>query len=176
MCGVTYYEAEGEADQLCAKLVIKRKAYACLSEDMDLFVYGCPRVLRYLNLTNSRVVLYSLKYILENLDMNLRQFKEICIISGTDYNSLESKDCSLHKTLKHFAKYKKNKSTEEFYVWLERNTTYIADYCKLCSTFFMFDTCDLNISKLTKQRMTNTPVNKKMLHDFLHNYDFLFLD
>ena len=176
MCGVTYYEAEGEADQLCAKLVIKRKAYACLSEDMDLFVYGCPRVLRYLNLTNSRVVLYSLKYILENLDMNLRQFKEICIISGTDYNSLESKDCSLHKTLKHFAKYKKNKSTEEFYVWLERNTTYIADYCKLCSTFFMFDTCDLNISKLTKQRMANTPVNKKMLHDFLHNYDFLFLD
>jgi 5'-3' exonuclease len=176
VCGVTYYDAEGEADQLCAKLVIKRKAYACLSEDMDLFVYGCPRVLRYLNLTNSRVVLYSLKYILKNLDVSLREFKEICIISGTDYNSSESKNCNLHKTLKHFAKYKKNKSTEEFYIWLERNTSYISDYCKLCSTFFMFDTCELNISKMTKQRMANYPINKKRLHDFLHSYDFLFLN
>ena len=161
VCGVTYYEAEGEADQLCAKLVIKRKAYACLSEDMDLFVYGCPRVLRYLNLTSSRVVLYSLKYILENLNMSLREFKEICIISGTDYNSSESKNCTLHKTLKYFAKYKKNKSTDEFYIWLERNTSYITDYCKLCSTFFMFDTCELSISKMTKERMTNYPVNKE---------------
>jgi 5'-3' exonuclease len=174
LCGVTYYNAEGEADQLCAALVIKRKAYACLSEDMDLFVYGCPRVLRYLNLTNSRVILYSLKYILQNLDVSLLQFKEICIISGTDYNLSESKNCNLHKTLKHFAKYKKNKSTEEFYIWLEKNTTYITDYCKLCSTFFMFDTCNLNISKLIKQRIMNGPVNKNNLHDFLYNYDFLF--
>ena len=176
VCGVTYYDAEGEADQLCAKLVIKRKAYACLSEDMDLFVYGCPRVLRYLDLTNSRVILYSLKYILQNLDISLLQFKEICIISGTDYNLSESKNCNLHKTLKHFAKYKKTKSTEEFYVWLEKNTTYITDYCKLCSTFFMFDTCNLNISRLIKQRIMNGPVNKSGLHGFLYNYDFLFLD
>jgi len=174
LCGVTYYNAEGEADQLCAALVIKRKAYACLSEDMDLFVYGCPRVLRYLNLTNSRVILYSLKYILQNLDVSLLHFKEICIISGTDYNLSESKNCNLHKTLKHFAKYKKNKSSEEFYIWLEKNTTYITDYCKLCSTFFMFDTCNLNISKLIKQRIMNSPVNKSDLRDFLYNYDFLF--
>ena len=176
VCGVTYYNAEGEADQLCAALVIKRKAYACLSEDMDLFVYGCPRVLRYLNLTNSRVVLYSLKYILQNLDVSLLQFKEICIISGTDYNLSESKNCNLHKTLKHFAKYKKIKSTEEFYIWLEKNTTYITDYCKLCSTFFMFDTCNLNISELIKQRITNAAVNKGDLREFLYKYDFLFLN
>ena len=47
--GESYIDAEGEADQLCAKLVIKKIAYACLSEDMDLFLYGCPRVLRYLS-------------------------------------------------------------------------------------------------------------------------------
>ena len=50
--GESYIDAEGEADQLCAKLVIKKIAYACLSEDMDLFLYGCPRVLRYLSLLN----------------------------------------------------------------------------------------------------------------------------
>ena len=36
--GVTYYDAPGEADELCALLVIKKKVWACLSEDMDLFV------------------------------------------------------------------------------------------------------------------------------------------
>ena len=36
--GVYYIEATGEADEMCAKLVIKKYAYACLSEDMDLFL------------------------------------------------------------------------------------------------------------------------------------------
>ena len=69
--GVTYIEAKGEADQLCAKLVIKRYAYACLSEDMDLFVYGCPRVIRYLSLINETVIIYYLDNILNDLDLTL---------------------------------------------------------------------------------------------------------
>ena len=40
------WRIQGEADELCAKLVIKRYAYACLSEDMDLFVYGCNKIMR----------------------------------------------------------------------------------------------------------------------------------
>jgi flap endonuclease-1 len=52
LCGVTYYQAEGEADKLCAKLVLDNKVYACLSEDNDMFVYGCPRVLKYISLLN----------------------------------------------------------------------------------------------------------------------------
>ena len=55
---VTYYEAPGEADILCANLVSKNIVYACLSEDTDMFVYGCSRVLRYLSLTMSKVILY----------------------------------------------------------------------------------------------------------------------
>ena len=46
-CGIMYRTAEGEADELCAALVLKGKAYACLTEDTDLFVYGCPRVIKY---------------------------------------------------------------------------------------------------------------------------------
>ena len=57
--GVSYIEAVGEADKLCAKMVCKNKAYACLSEDMDLFVYGCSRVLRYFSLLKSKEKLKS---------------------------------------------------------------------------------------------------------------------
>ena len=86
------------ADQLCASLVLKNKVYACLSEDMDLFVYGCPRVLRYLSLLNLTVIMYyNTKDILNILDMSMRDFREICIVSVTDYNN--EKTANLHKTL-----------------------------------------------------------------------------
>lgn len=84
--GVTYFEAPGEADILCAKFVLKHKVYACLSEDMDMFVYGCPRVLRYLSLTTESVIMYDLQEILKILDITMEDFKNICILSGTDYN------------------------------------------------------------------------------------------
>ena len=62
--GVSSYDAIGEADVTCATLVNSGKAYACLSEDMDLFVYGCKRVLRYLSLLNSTVIEYNMECIL----------------------------------------------------------------------------------------------------------------
>jgi flap endonuclease-1 len=84
--GVSYIDAPGEADKLCAKMVNKGLAYACLSEDMDMFVYGCKRVLRYLSLLNKTVIIYEMKQILIELDINFNDFKTICVISGTSYN------------------------------------------------------------------------------------------
>jgi 5'-3' exonuclease len=75
--GATYYDAPGEADELCALLVLKKKVWACLSEDMDLFVYGCTRVLRYFSLINHSVVLYYMKGILDELSLNQKDFREI---------------------------------------------------------------------------------------------------
>ena len=45
--GIKHIQAIGEADRLCASLVIKKKVYAVLSEDMDLFAYGSLNVIRY---------------------------------------------------------------------------------------------------------------------------------
>ena len=59
--GVNIIEAEAEADQVCAQLVQKKIVDGCLSEDMDMFVYGCSKVYRYLSLLNSTVVQYDLK-------------------------------------------------------------------------------------------------------------------
>ena len=56
--GATYYDAPGEADELCAMLVLKKIVWACLSEDMDMFVYGCSRVIRYFSLINHNFVLF----------------------------------------------------------------------------------------------------------------------
>lgn len=104
--GVSYIEAPGEADKLCAKLVCKRKAYACLSEDMDLFVYGCPYVLRYLSLLKKKVVMYNLNGMLSDMNMTFNEFQSICIVSGTDYNLDMENNTNLIQTLKLFKKYK----------------------------------------------------------------------
>jgi flap endonuclease-1 len=138
--GATYYDAPGEADELCALLVLKNKVWACLSEDMDMFVYGCTRVIRYLSLSNRTAVLYDMKGILVNLGITQKELREICVLSGTDYNiqncdKIKNKP-NLYDTIKLFNKYKKEKEKEkgkenndlQFYEWLKINSDYITDY------------------------------------------------
>ena len=136
--GAVYYEALGEADELCAFLTIKEQAWACLSEDMDMFVYGCTRVIRYLSLLNHTCVLYEQKEILNELRITQKEFTEICVLSGTDYN-IHNKTSSLSKTLNLFKSYKNKKTTIEFYEWLRENTNYIEDYNLLIGIDKMFN-------------------------------------
>ena len=84
--GATYYDSPEEADLLCASLVKKNKTWACMSDDMDMFVYGCNNIIRNLNIYNHTATLYSLSGILQDLNMTQKEFRQICILSGTDYN------------------------------------------------------------------------------------------
>jgi len=100
-CGIMYQYACGEADSVCAKYVLSGEAWACLSDDMDLFVYECPRVIRYFSLVTNTAILYDLPVILDELDMSFNTFQTICILSGTDYNKTSydlEHIMSLHKT------------------------------------------------------------------------------
>ena len=129
--GVTYFDASGEADELCALLAIKKKVWACMSEDMDLFVYGCPRVLRYFSLLKHNVVIYNTKRMLDELGVLEKEFRQICVLSGTDYNMHEKNGLDLYSTLKLFKKFYKTKKhidNADFYEWLLENTSHILDY------------------------------------------------
>ena len=177
LCGVTFFEADGEADELCAKLVIKKRAWACMSEDMDMFVYGCPRVLRYVSLLNETIVMYDTKLILKTLNLSLQEFREICILSGTDYNINETKNTNIYTTLHYFNKYKNSsKKNSKFYEWLEGNTNYLIDSCKAYSIYYMFEMSNINIKKYDKQRCINSAINGEELRKFLTGYDFIFLN
>jgi flap endonuclease-1 len=140
--GASYYDAPGEADELCAKLVLTGKVWACLSEDMDMFVYGVHRVIRYLSLLNHTAVLYDMEGILKRLGITQKELREICILSGTDYNIKTDENApNLHKTLKYFKKYKKENNDPDlnFYDWLKKNTDYIDNYLLLQKINSMFD-------------------------------------
>ena len=98
--------------------------------------------------------------------------KEICIVSGTDYNYNENND--LYTTLKYYNQYITNKKGNNFYEWLHTNTDYINDYCQLCVCYFMFDVSLLNIEKYKNIKIFNGPINKYELFDFLKKYNFIF--
>jgi flap endonuclease-1 len=137
---VQFMDAEGESDVLCVKLVQTNKAWACMSDDMDMFVYGTPRVLRELSLECQSVLLYNLYSILGDLNMSMKLFRQIMVLSGTDYNIDET--VSLHETLKWYSEYRKwcivKHVDVDFYEWLLRNTKYIQDYSKLKKVYEMF--------------------------------------
>lgn len=80
-----YIESEGESDLLCAHIVKCGLAFACMSDDMDMFLYGCPRVMRHVNLWHGTCVEYRLELILQELGVTLDGFRMICVLSGTDY-------------------------------------------------------------------------------------------
>jgi 5'-3' exonuclease len=83
--GFATIDAEGEADVLCAKLSLKKRVDACLSDDTDMFVYGCPVVLRHISLLNHSVVSYDTREILKKLTLTQQEFKMMCVVCGTDY-------------------------------------------------------------------------------------------
>lgn len=179
--GATYYDALGEADDLCAQLVIKNKVYACLSEDMDMFVYGCSKVFRYLSLLKHTVVVYDTKNMLKTLNMTQHEFRTICVISGTDYNihthdQNDKNAPNLDKTLKLFKKYKTVKEDISFEEWLKLNTDYVQDYELFLKVYNMFDLnynyTDVEI--FDKIKITNGPIMKCDMKNILQKDGFVF--
>lgn len=170
--GVTYIEAEGEADVLCAKIVQKKHAYACLSEDMDLFVYGCPRVLRYLSLMNKTVVLYSLDKILKDLDITFQEFKELCILSGTDYNT-ENRN-NLYTTINLLKQFKKSNASVDFYTWIDNTTDCISNIYELYNIYHMFQSNSINLKQYKLNKFIK-PVNKSRIEEIMKPEGFIFI-
>lgn len=177
--GIYHIEAIGEADELCARLVIKKYAYACLSEDMDLFLYGCPRVLRYLSLINNTVIIYHLDKILQDLNLTFQEFKEICVVSGTDYNYNITRNLNLYKILEYFTEYKKycnitNKNID-FYSWLYEYHKCIDNIYELYNTYNMFETSKQKLPN-KKNILLIKDCNHNKIREIMEPEGFIFLD
>ena len=178
--GVTYLVADGEADVLCAQLVLKRRAYACLSEDMDLFLYGCPRVLRYLSLMNETMVMYDLAKILKDINLTLTEFKEICILSGTDYNYGSNCNITLYQTLGYFKLYKRfleidQTSNQDFYSWVDDKYKCIENIYELYNIFHMFRTDNTICPALGPMRI-NKKADMTTIKKIMESVGFIFVD
>lgn len=175
-CGISYIEAPKEADELCASLVIKNKAYACLSEDMDLFVYGCPRVLRYFSLLNNNVILYDTKVILENMKMDFKEFQQICVLSSNDYNVSDKDKYNLHMILKQYEKYKKHSQNFDSFIEYIRQESWLkVDFEDFQHVLEIFKLGNKDyLQKYNNISIINSVVHKENLKTILSEENFIF--
>lgn len=153
-------------------------AWACLSDDMDMFVYGCTRVLRHVSLLKHTVILYDMDIILKDLKMSIADFRQITVISGTDYNI--NQETSLLETMKWYAQYKKEVSdycNEEceplFYKWLQKFTKYIRNYEDLIGVHDMFYIDDYD-DDLASRQIHSFAFNITALQTLLKSDGFVF--
>lgn len=88
LMGVPVVEAPSEAEAQCAALCKSGKVYAVASEDMDSLTFGAPRFLRHLMDPSSKkipVMEFEIAKVLEELNLTMDQFIDLCILCGCDY-------------------------------------------------------------------------------------------
>ncbi|KAH7300282.1 hypothetical protein KP509_24G054200 [Ceratopteris richardii] len=86
--GVPSFQAAGEAEAECAVLCKSGKVHAVLSDDMDSLVFGTPKLLRYNWRARARkfpILEFDLMKALQELNLSMDQFIDMCILSGCDY-------------------------------------------------------------------------------------------
>ena len=188
--GFNYYDAPEEADVLCAILAIQQHVWACLSEDMDMCVYGCPRIIRCLSLMNHSVMLYDMTKILTQLNICQKELRDICVLAGTDYNTeteetnIWGDDNILNSVLKYYKQYYKYKTLQqqqqtpllEFYEWLlQYHPQRITNYKLLKSIVERFDINTYQNINVHNVVIANNPVSKDIVQNILKIDGFLFV-
>jgi flap endonuclease-1 len=175
--GFQHYFAPNEADQLCIYLTTTGKTYATLSDDMDMIVSCCPIVLRNLSLMNHEVSLYDTQHIVKDLGVSLDEFRDIVVLSGTDYEiSTNDLHISLRKAFEYHKKYKESQCTNDFYTWLnETGAIENTDLHKL-SALMNINTYVNVLSDFIENNMSEKPkFSVSTIKTIMKQYKFIFI-
>lgn len=87
LLGIPFLVAPGESDAQCAHLVESGKAWAAVTQDWDIALFGCPRALRNLTASRTRTPeLLDLHAALASAGLTRTQLVDAAILIGTDYN------------------------------------------------------------------------------------------
>lgn len=146
---IKYMRADGEADVLLVKLFKENIINACLSEDMDLLVFGCKDMIKF---KSSKIINYNLDIILEKLDLSHEQFVELSILFGCDYLKPMIKE----RPEVIYGKYIKNKNLECLLDNL--NSEYLDNFYKVKKLFLDISNCqnvnlDLKMNLISEDRL-----------------------
>jgi 5'-3' exonuclease len=195
--GFAMIDAEGEADALCAKLSICKRVDACMSDDTDMFVYGCPIVLRNISLLNHSIIQYNMTEILKTLALTQQEFKMMCVVSGTDYSHGAAHDeyISPDTVFKKLTKFKSlsmkdqgkyHESGGGFYDWYVEQqqptttTAAAADVSRSAITYLtnesMFDVSTSGNGYKQLVVLNRENIHRKRIIEIMMKEDFIFID
>ena len=177
--GIKYIDAIGEADEICAKLCKSKIAFGCLSDDMDMFTYGCSNILRNLNLLKEEVTIYNYESILTDLQLTSTTFRILLIISTNDYNDQD--DNNFNKSIKLYNDFKSTDHTNiSFKTWLEghahdgSNTKDINHYERI---YNLDNYIDVNVNNLNETSCKEDKIKYyNELQQIMKPHGFIFLN
>jgi flap endonuclease-1 len=89
MMGIPTFQADGEAEALCAHLAIHGYVDAVLTEDSDVLAYGTPWMVafRTYKTTDEKIMGIYLPYVLDVMGYTVEEFRDLCILLSCDYNN-----------------------------------------------------------------------------------------
>ena len=85
--GVPYFTSKVEGETMCSNLALNGKVDGVLSDDTDVLAYGTKLFLTGINTSKNSCIEIKIENILEGLNLTYEQFRDLCIMCGTDYNS-----------------------------------------------------------------------------------------
>lgn len=93
--GIPCIRASSDGEKLCSMLCLDGIASATVSNDTDTLVYGCPLLITKISGQSyfdgdgnkiSNLSCVKIDCILESLNLNQEEFKDLCILTGCDFN------------------------------------------------------------------------------------------
>jgi len=167
--GMEIYNAPEEADRICASLVLGGLAWGCMSDDMDMLVYGVPRLYRHVSLSQETVLLYDRDSILTDLDMTMDELRQLAVTAGTDYN-VAADGYSIEELFR-------EKTANR---WIFKGTKYICDddldeWLRIYKMFYIDEVELAEFSRQFTERENAKKIDQEWLHRILVEDGFIFL-
>ena len=175
---VPYVDATSEAEATGAYLTKIGKLYGIMTADTDVLAYGATKFINSVNTNNNTCIEIDMQELLEKLEMTQDQFRDMCIMCGTDYN----KNIPRIGPMKSYDLIKEYASIEE----IEKNTKLDISILKHIRSRELFSFCENyfnkkitycgipNINKLIEFLVINNcNVNKEYLTNCLEHNNFM---
>ena len=174
--GFAYYFAPQEADPLCVHMVKTGLADMAMSDDMDIIISGCSRVIRNLNLVNHTTTMYDTRQILQELDLNIAQLREIVVLAGSDYHTESYKKISLFESFELYQKYRDNAPADmSFYEWVNAHyfsTENISEICRMFEDSTYTDELNTFLNEMVSE---TRKMNMADIQSIMRKHRFIFV-
>lgn len=174
--GFTYIDAEDEADEVCAHATISNNTYGCLSNDTDMFAYGCLHIFRDLNIFDQTISVVDVSAILTKLNITREELREICVLSKNDYNCEQKNILTMPQIMEQFQQYKQEESERKnqgtlFYKWfIQRNDNY-KNYEELFKKIYNIFDVYAKPNKMSKIHFHNSEINRNLLKKTINSVE-----
>jgi len=156
---VNYIHSKIETDIECSFLYKNNIIDACLTNDTDLLLFGCKKIIK---LYNNKIIEFNIDDILNKLNITYEQFFELCMCFGCDYNKINIDTILLSYTNNN--KIKLSDRREIIYnIIKERRTILNENDLKKMKHIYDLNNYEPTFSKL----LFKNGLNKKTLLDFI---------